>query len=69
MCNLLVTSLIVALLLIVSENVELNPGTMKKCPKCEKIIPTRSNTNIIDVVICYAMLQQGFFTLVHLFQL
>ena len=59
------TSLIVALLLIVSENVDLNPGPMKKCPKCEKMMPTRSNTNIVDVVICYAMLPQGFCTLVY----
>ena len=26
-----------------SGNVELNPGPMKKCLKCEKMIPTRSN--------------------------
>ena len=32
-CNLPVTALIIALLLIVSGNVELNPGPMKKCPK------------------------------------
>ena len=38
MCNLLVTALIVALLLIVSGNVKLNPGPMKKCPKCEKMM-------------------------------
>ena len=38
MCNLLVTALIIVLLLIVSGNVELNPGSMKKCPKCEKMI-------------------------------
>ena len=43
MCNLLVTALIIALLLIVSENVELNPGPVKNCPKCEKMMPTRSN--------------------------
>ena len=34
MWNLLVTALIIALLLIVSRNVELNPGRMKKCLKC-----------------------------------
>ena len=50
MCNLLVTASIVALLLIVSGNVELNPGPMKRCPKCEKMMPTRF---IVDVVICY----------------
>ena len=64
MCNLLVTALIIALLLIVSGNVELNPGPMKKYPKCEKMMPTRF---IVDVVICYAMLPRGFFTLVHSF--
>ena len=50
MCNLLVTALIIALSLIVSGNVELNPGPMKRCPKCEKMMPTRF---IVDVVICY----------------
>ena len=40
MCNLLVTALIIALLLIVNGNVELNPGPTKKCPKCEKMMPT-----------------------------
>ena len=63
MCNLLVTALIIALsLIIVSGNVELNPGPMEKCPKCEKMIPTRF---IVDVVIYYAVLPQGFCTLVH----
>ena len=38
MCKLLVIALIIALLLIVSGNVKLNPGPMKKCPKCEKMI-------------------------------
>ena len=61
-CNLLVTALIIALLLIVRGNGEVNPGPMKKCPKCEKMIPTRF---IVDVVICYAMLPRGFCTLVH----
>ena len=46
MCNLLVTALIIALLLIVSRNSKLNPGPMKKCPKCEKMMPTRSNTEL-----------------------
>ena len=62
MCNLLVTALIIALSLIVSGNVELNPGPMKKCPKCEKMMPTRF---IVDVVICYAVLPLGFCILVH----
>ena len=48
MCNLFVTALIIALSLIVSGNVELNLGPMKKCPKCEKMMPTRF---IVDVVI------------------
>ena len=43
MCNLLMTALIIALLLVVSGNVKFNPGPMKKCPKYEKMIPTRSN--------------------------
>ena len=34
---------IIPLLLIVSGNVELNPGSMKKCQKCEKMMPTRYN--------------------------
>ena len=49
MCNLLMTALIIALSLIVSRNVELNLGTIKKCLKCEKMMPTRF---IVDVVIC-----------------
>ena len=56
MCNLLVTALIIALSLIVRGNVELNPGPMEKCPKCEKMMPTRF---IVNVVICYAVLPQG----------
>ena len=43
MCNLLVTALIIALLLIVSGNVKLNPGPIIKCPKREKMMPARSN--------------------------
>ena len=62
MCNLLVTALIIAFSLIVSGSVELHPGPIKKCPKCEKMMPTRF---IVDVVICYAMLPRGFCTLVH----
>ena len=54
MCNLLVTALIIALLLIVSGNVKLNPGPMK--PKCEKMMPTRSNNCKCSYCICYAML-------------
>ena len=42
MCNLLVTALIIALLLFVSGNVELNPGPKKKCPKCEKMMLTNN---------------------------
>ena len=53
MFNLLVTALIIALLLIVSGNVELNPGPMKKCPKCEKMMPTRSNNCKCGHLLCY----------------
>ena len=46
MCKLLVTALIIALLLIVSGNVEPNPGPIKKCLKCEKMMPiTRTSNN------------------------
>ena len=37
---------------------------MEKCPKCEKMMPTRF---IVNVVICYAVLPRGFCTLVHSF--
>ena len=53
MCNLLVTALIISSLLIVRENVELNPGTMKKCPKCEKMMPSRSNNCKCGHLLCY----------------
>ena len=53
MCNLLVTALIIALLLIVSGNVKLNPGPMKKCSKCEKMMPTRSNNCKCGYLLCY----------------
>ena len=36
MCNLLVTALIIALLLIVSGNVKLNPGPMKNVQKVKR---------------------------------
>ena len=52
MCNLLVTALIIALSLIVSGNVELNQGPMKKCPKCEKMMPTRSNNCKCGHLLC-----------------
>ena len=42
----------------------LNQGPMKKCPKCEKMMPTIYRF-VVDVVICYAMLPRGFCTLVH----
>ena len=42
----------------------LNPGPMKKYPKCEKMMLTRF---VVDVIICYAMLPRGFCTLVHSF--
>ena len=44
---------IIALLLIVSGNVELNPRPMKKCPKCEKMRPTRSNNCRCGHLLCY----------------
>ena len=53
MCNPLVTALIIALLLIVSGNVELNAGPMKKCPKYEKMMPTRSNNCKCGYLLCY----------------
>ena len=53
MCKLLVTPLIIALLLIVSGNVELNLGPMKKCPKCEKMMPTRSNNCRCGLLLCH----------------
>ena len=52
MCNPLVTALIIALLLIMSGNIELNPGTMKRCPKCEKMMPTRSNNCKCGYLLC-----------------
>ena len=55
MYNLLVTASIIALLLIVSGNVELNPGPMKKCLKCEKMMQTtcRSNNCKCGHLLCY----------------
>ena len=44
---------IIAVLLIVSGNVELNPRPMKKCPKCEKMMPTRSNNCRCGHLLCY----------------
>ena len=52
MFNLLVTALIIGLLLIVSGNVELNPGPIKKCTKCEKMMPTRSNNCKCGYLVC-----------------
>ena len=52
MCNLLVTASIIELL-IESENVELNPGPMKKCPICEKMVPTRFNNCRCCHLLCY----------------
>ena len=52
MCNQLVTALIIELLLIVSGNVKLNPGPMKKCLKCEKMMPTRSNNCKCGYLLC-----------------
>ena len=57
MCNQLVTALIIALLLIVSGNVELNPGPMKKCPKCKKMMPPRSNNCRCGHLLCYVAMR------------
>ena len=43
--------LIVNFLLIVSENVELNPGPTKKCPKCNDFVANHVK-NVI-VVMCF----------------
>ena len=51
------------IVLIVSGNVESDPGPMKKCPKCEKIMPTRSNNCKCGHLL--GMLPRGFCTLVH----
>ena len=32
---------------------KLNPGQMKKCPKCEKMMPTRSNICKCGHLLCY----------------
>ena len=53
MCNLPVTTLIIALLLIVSGYVELNPGPMKKCLKCKKMMSTRFNNCKCGYLLCY----------------
>ena len=36
-----------------SGNVELNPGPMKKCPKCKKMMSTRSNNCKCGYLLCY----------------
>ena len=59
MCNLLVTALIIALSLNVSGSVELNPGPMKKCPKCEKMMPTRFYADVVISVLCYVACREG----------
>ena len=65
MCNLLKTALIIALLLTVSGNVELIPGPMKKCPKCEKMMLPRSINCRCGHLLCYVSAR--FCTLVHSF--
>ncbi len=42
MCVIIVYTSIIGMLLIVSGNVELNPGPYKKCPKCECSVGTRT---------------------------
>ena len=68
MCNLLVTALIIALSLNVSGSVELNPGQMKKCPKCEKMMPTIDFMQMSSFAIL-CCLPRGFCTLVHSFSI
>ena len=47
MCVIIVYTSIIGMLLIVSGNVELNPGPYKKCPKCECSVGTRTkNLNV-----------------------
>ena len=41
MCILVITST-VGLLLIVSGDLEVNPGPSKKCPKCEAFVSNRA---------------------------
>ena len=53
MCNLLVTALVIALLLIESGNVELNPGSMTECPKYEKMVSTSFIVNLL----CYVAMR------------
>ena len=43
----------IVLLFIVSGNVELNPGPMKKCLKCKKMMSTRSNNCECGYLLCY----------------
>ena len=52
-CWIIVCIFIIALLLIVSGNVELNSGPMKKCPKCEKMMPTISKICRCGHLLCY----------------
>ena len=52
-----------------SGNVELNPGPVKKCPKCKKMMPTRSNNCKCGYLLCYivAVRVLHFRDLVHSF--
>ena len=76
MCNLLVTASIIALLLIVSENVELNQGPMNKCQKREKMMPTRYNncksyvaTRVLHFSAFITKEEKQFYLLCHLLTL
>ena len=57
--NILLDSL---LLLIVSGNVELNPGPMKRCPKCKKMMSTRSNNCKCGYLLCYVAARVLYFS-------
>ena len=43
----------IVVMLIVSGNVELNSRPMKKCPKCKKMMSTRSNNCKCGYLLCY----------------
>ena len=51
--SLIVYTKIIAMLLIVSVNVELNPGPTKKCPKCENSVANR--VKIVIVVMFFSV--------------
>ena len=53
-----------------SGNVKLNPEPMKKCPKCENMMPTRSNNCKCGYLLCcVAMRVLHFSAFILMFQL